>query len=170
MKTWTTEAGNLDTNGKAIAALRAQLAAAELKQESIRRSWAAAKKQVLTNVTAFCAGSADLVKGFNLNVVSHERLGPLDAPLNLTVNPGKETGTAVGKWAKGVATHGFVVQHATDPTNAATISVPMPSTKVTFTLAGLATGAGVSMRVAAIDPASPTGQSPWTAWVLGNAR
>jgi hypothetical protein len=28
----------------------------------------------------------------------------------------------------------------------------------------------VSMRVAAIDPASPTGQSPWSAWVAGSVK
>jgi hypothetical protein len=28
----------------------------------------------------------------------------------------------------------------------------------------------VSFRVAAIDPAAPTGQSPWSAWVAGSVR
>lgn len=37
-------------------------------------------------------------------------------------------------------------------------------------LKGMTPGAKVSVRVAAIDPASPTGQSAWSAWVLGNAR
>ncbi len=170
VKNWSAQAAALEANATTIAGLRAQLAAAELKQESIRRGWTAAKKQVLSNVTVFCAGSADLVKGFNLNVVSHTRIGLLAAPIDLAVNPGTAVGEVVGKWARGLATHGFVVQHATDPTNAATISAPMPSTKVRFTLTGMASSANVSMRVAAIDPASPTGQSPWSAWVVGNAR
>jgi hypothetical protein len=31
-------------------------------------------------------------------------------------------------------------------------------------------GTAVSFRIAAVDPKSPTGISPWSAWVLGNAR
>ena len=170
VKTWTAAATNLDTNAKAILALRAQLVAAELKQEGFRRDWAAAKTQVLSNVTVFCGGNPETVTGFNLDILSRARIGVLEAPINLAVNPGAGPGEAVGTWAKGVAIHGFVVQHATDPTNAATVSAPTPSTKVRFTLGGLPSGANVSMRVAAIDPASATGQSPWSAWVVGNAR
>jgi hypothetical protein len=35
---------------------------------------------------------------------------------------------------------------------------------------GLASNATVSFRVAPIDPTSPTGIGPWTAWVVGNAK
>ena len=125
---------------------------------------------MLSTVTVFCGGSADLVTGFNLDVVSHTRIGALAAPIDLAVNPGTVPGEVVAKWTKGLAIHGFVVQHATDPTNAATISAPTPRTKRRFTLGGLTSGANVSLRVAAIDPASSTGQSPWSAWVVGNAR
>ena len=92
------------------------------------------------------------------------------APANLTVNPGKVLGEVASAWDKGLATHGFLVQHATDPTNAATVSGPTPSTKPKFTLGGMPQGASLSLRVAAINPASTTGMSPWSAWVLGNAR
>ena len=129
----------------------------------------ASKKQVVTNVTVYCGGSADKVTGFSLEVITHGRIGLLAAPVDLTVNPGALPGEVESKWTKGVAIHGFVVQHATDPTNAATISASIPSTKPKFALAGLPSNANVSVRVAAIDPASPTGQSPWTAWVIGNA-
>jgi hypothetical protein len=170
VKLWSTSATKLDTNTKAIAGLRVQLLAAEAAQEGLRRDWLAAKQQVTSTVTVFCAGNPELVKSFALDVVTHGRLGPLDAPSGLAVNPGTAPGEVVAKWDKGVAAHGFVVQHATDPTNPATISASTPSTKVTFTLAGLPSSTNVSMRVAAIDPASATGQSPWSAWVVGNAR
>ena len=170
VKTWGAGADALDANAKVIANLRAQLKAAEAQQEGLRRDWLASKKQVLATVTVFCGGSADTVKGFNLDVVTRAPLGPLPAPANLAVNPGKVQGEVVAKWATGIATHGFVVQHATDPTNAATISVPIACTKARFTLDGMPSSANVSIRVAAIDPASSTGQSPWTAWVVGNAR
>ena len=170
VKAWSADAAAIDSNAKVIAGLRAQLAVAEAKQQGFRRDWAASKMQVVSAVTVFCGGSADKVKGFNLDVVSRSRLGALEAPSNLTVNPGTVLGEVVGKWAKGLATHGFVVQHATDPTSVATISAPVPSTRARFTLDGLPSSANVSLRVAAIDPSSPTGQSPWSAWVVGNAR
>jgi hypothetical protein len=118
----------------------------------------------------FAAGSADTVKGFGLDIVLHGRIGLLSAPVDLAVNPGVLPGEIVATWTKGVAIHGFVVQHATDPSNAATISPSIPRTKPKFALDGLPSNAAVSVRVAAIDPASPTGQSPWSGWVLGNAK
>jgi hypothetical protein len=170
VKVWTGSADAIDANAKVIDGLRAQLKAAEGKQPALRRDWLAAKRQVLSTVTVFCGGSADKVKGFTLDVTTRARIGLLDAPIDLAVSPGKVPGEVVAAWAKGIAKHGFLVQHATDPTNAATISTPTPSTKVKLTLDGLAPNASVSFRVAAIDPASPTGQTPWSAWVLGNAR
>ncbi len=93
-----------------------------------------------TSVTVYCGGSVDMVKGFNLDVITHGRLGLLAAPVGLTVNPGTLPGEVEAKWTKGVAIHGFVVQHATDPTNAATISASIPSTKPKFTLSGMPQG------------------------------
>jgi hypothetical protein len=71
---------------------------------------------------------------------------------------------------KGLAKHGFVVQWATDANAPATFSMPVVSTKRKLTLSGLPHGASLSFRVAAIDPASATGQSPWSAWVVGIVR
>jgi hypothetical protein len=170
VKAWSADAVAIGANAQAIAGLRAQLAIAEAKQNGLRRDWAASKMQVVSAVTVFCGGSADKVKAFDLDVVSRTRLGALGAPIDLTVNPGTAVGTVMSKWSKGLARHGFLVQHATDPTNAATISAPTPSTKPRFTLTGMPTGATVSLRVAAIDPASSTGMSPWSPWVVGNAR
>jgi hypothetical protein len=137
---------------------------------TIRRDWLASRKQVVSTVTVFAAGSTDTIKGFNLDVIQHGRLGPLAAPTDLSVNPGAELGEIVATWDKGIAVHGFVVQHATDPNNAATLSPSIPSTKPKLVVRGLPSNAAVSFRVAAIDPASPTGQSPWSVWVLGNAK
>ena len=167
---WTANADAMDANAKVIAGLRAQLGTAEAKQEGLRRDWAASRKQVVSCVTVYCGGSADKVKGFSLDVIRHGRLGALDAPVGLTVNPGAAPGEVVSKWTAGIAQHGFVVQHATDPGNAATISASIPRTRPRFTLDGLPSNANVSVRVAAIDPAVPAGQSAWSAWVVGNAR
>jgi hypothetical protein len=167
---WSGCATAIDANAQVIHALRAQLSAAEVKQQGLRRDWSAARKQVITSVTVFCGGSADKVTAFGLDLLRHGRIGILPVPTGLTANPGTVTGELVCAWTKGVAIHGFVVQHATDPSNAATFSPSIPSTKPKFVLDGLPSNASVSVRVAAIDPASATGQSPWSAWVLGNAR
>jgi hypothetical protein len=167
---WTKDATALAANATTIANLRAQLATAEALQLTLRRDWSASRQQVISTVTVFCGGSADKVKGFNLDVVTHARIGTLAVPTALTVNPGKVLGEVVAKWARGLAKHGFVVEHATDPSNAATISAPTVVTKISFKLEGMTQGANVSFRVAAVDPASPTGQTGWTTWVIGSAR
>jgi hypothetical protein len=167
---WSKAADALEASATGIANLRAQLKNAEAAHASLRRDWEASKMQVTTTVTVFCGGSADKVKGFNLDVRSHTRIGPLGAPIDLTVNPGKDLGQVLVAWAKGLARHGFIAQHATDPNTPATFSTPVPCTKPKLLAAGLTPGASVSFRVAAIDPASATGMSPWSAWVVGNAR
>jgi hypothetical protein len=167
---WTKDAAALAANATTIANLRAQLATAESLQLTLRRDWASSRQQVISTVTVFCGGSADKVKGFNLDVVTHARLGALAVPADLNVNPGKVLGEVLATWTRGLAKHGFVAQHATDPSTAATISVPFVVTKVSFKLEGMTSGASVSFRVAAIDPTSPTGQTGWTPWVVGNAR
>jgi hypothetical protein len=167
---WSKAADAIEASVGLIANLRAQLSNAEATLASQRRDWATSKVQVTTAVTLFCAGSADKVKGFSLDVVTHARIGLLGAPIDLTVNPGREAGQVLGAWAKGQARHGFLAQHATDPASPATISAPVPCTKPKLLLTGLTSGTSMSLRVAAIDPASATGMSPWSAWVVGNVR
>jgi len=166
---WNGGADAIETNAKVITDLREKVKTAEAKQNGLRRDWVAARGQVVSSVTVFCGGSADKVKAFAFDVRTRSKLGALSAPSELTVNPGTGVGEAAVLWMKGLATHGFIVQHATDPSNPATLSTPMPSTKPKLTLDGLPSKANVSVRVAAIDPASSTGQSPWSAWVVGNA-
>ncbi len=171
VKVWTANGAALSANTTVISGLRAQRRRRRgRKQRGLRRGWVAAKGQVTSTVTVFCGGSADMVSTFNLDVVSRGRLGALPTPTDVAVNPGVAPGEVVTSWEKGIAAHGFLVQHAADPTNPATVSVPAASTKSKLTLGGLPQGANVSFRVAAIDPASATGQTPWSAWVVGNAR
>ena len=167
---WSKAADALGAGASGIANLRAQLKTAEAAQAALRRDWDTARMGVTTAVTVFAGGSAETVLGFNLDVVTHARIGPLGAPIDLTVNPGKDPGQIQAAWANGVAVHGFVAQHATDPNTAATISAGIPCTKPKLLVSGLTSGASLSFRVAAIDPTSATGMSPWSAWVVGNAR
>jgi hypothetical protein len=86
------------------------------------------------------------VKGFNLDVIAHARIGLLGAPIDLTVSPGKDLGQARAAWMKGLARHGFLAQHATDPNQPATVSARVPCTKPKLLLSGLTPGASVSFR------------------------
>ncbi len=136
VNTWSGVAVSIGANATVISGLRAQLAVAEAKQEGLRRDWTAARRQMLSAVTVFCGGSADKVTGFSLDVVSYSRIGALAAPTELAVNPGPVAGEVASKWARGLATHGFLVQHATDPTNAATVSRPSPAPSAASRSAG----------------------------------
>ena len=167
---WSKATDAVEADTKVIADLRAQLKNAEAALASHRRDWVASKLQVTATVTVFCGGSVDKVKGFNLDVRTHARIGLLGALIDLTVNPARDPGQVQVAWAKGAARHGFLAQHATDPNVPATISAAIPCTKPKLLVSGLTPGASLSFRVAAIDPASPTGMSPWSAWVIGNAR
>jgi hypothetical protein len=90
---------------------------------------------------------------------------------NITSLACKEVGQAGVKWPRGLARHGFLVQHATNSQDPATYSGWLPSTKSRYMLGGLApSGSTMSFRVAAIDPSSPTNQTPWSAWCAATVR
>jgi hypothetical protein len=169
-KTWNASADSIEGNAKVIADLRSKLAVAEAAQRGFRADWAVETRQVIAIAASACAGSADLIHGLGLDVVSHAVLGPLAAPQNLAASQGAALGTAVLTWARGSAHHGFVVQHATDPASPATLSMPVPCTRSRYTLVGATSSTVVHLRVAAIDPSSPTGQSPWSDWIAATVR
>ncbi len=105
-----------------------------------------------------------MVQGFGIDVRTAKALGPLPAPTNLVLVRGKAVGTVTAKWDKGMGSHGFVVQHATDSANAATYSTPKPWTKTKCIVDGLPSGSTVYFRVAAIDPSASSGTGPFTPW------
>jgi len=170
-KAWTVSADDLGANAKIIADLRNQLKAAEAKQLQLRRKYRSCRKQVLSSVAVVCAGSASDVTGFSLDVITRTAAKPLDAMTGITTQPGANIGDATAKWLRGLARHGFIVQHATDTANAATYSPAIPCTHVTYTVKNAgASGSTVYLRVAAVDPTSPTGMSPWSAWIAATVR
>jgi hypothetical protein len=170
IKPWSATADALEANAGLAANLRKQLALVDAKQVTLRRDWQVETAQVLTTATVFCGGSADTMKSLGLDVVAHGRIGTLGIPADLAVSPGRAAGEVQAAWLRGNARHGFLVQHATNPADPATVSAPAAWTKVKLKLGGIPSGTSVAFRVAAIDPASPTGQSPWSAWVVGTAK
>jgi hypothetical protein len=170
VKGWSAGAASIAAQATVVAGLRAQLKTATASLQTQRRDWQIAKTQVMSAVTGVAGGSADDVKAFGLDVESRARLGALAAPSDLTVSPAAVSGGVVVKWVKGVAQHGFLVQHATDPNTPSTYSAVVACTKQKLAVTGLPAASTISFRVAAIDPASSTGQSPWSAWVAGSVR
>jgi hypothetical protein len=168
VKSWNQTSDDLEANAKAIADLRHQLLLAVTKQRTIRRTWRARTLQVLSNVNVFSDGSADTIKGFSLDVRGTP--GSHAALVELTVTTGKTVGTVLAAWPKNGARHGFMVQHATDPSNSATYASAQPSTRAKYTLGGAPSGSTVYFRVAPIDPKSASGQGPWSAWAAGTVK
>ena len=168
---WNGAANDVATNAATIAQLKDQLRAAVAKQHTLRQAWSVATKQVLTSVDTFCANSLVKIQGFGLVGVTHALQPLLDAPTGLATSPGTMPGEARLTWPKGLATHGFVVQHATDMGNPATYSPSIPCSKTKFTLTSAGpSGSSVYFRLAAIDPHAASGQSPWSAWIAGTVR
>jgi len=169
-KLWGTVTDSIESNVTVIAGHRTALAAAEAAQRGLRRNWNDATRQVIAAAAIVCGGSADQVHALGFDVLTHAALGLLGAPVGLVTSLGTATGEAVFRWSRGDALHGFLVQHASDVTNPATVSAAVASTRSKFTLTGAPTGSVVHFRVAAIDPASPTGQTPWSDWIAGTVR
>jgi hypothetical protein len=170
-KAWGLSADDIDANVKIIADLRNQLAAAEAKRLALRRNWSACKRQVLSTVSLVCAGSADDVMGFSFVVITRSVASTLAAIDGVTSSLGAMVGQATVKWPRGLAKHGFLVQHATDVANQATYSPLLPCTKTKYTLGGLTpSGSSVFFRVAAVDPHAASGMSPWSVWVSATVR
>jgi hypothetical protein len=168
--TWNDCADLLEGNAAVIAQIRDQLRTAESKQRSLRRAWRAATGQLLGAVNVVCDGSADAVKDLGFDVRAYALNGALPAPEGLAAWAGKLPGEVEAGWSRGLARCGFAVQHATEPANPATYSAVIPWTKTQYTLRGAPSGATVHLRVAAIDPTSPSGIGPWSAWAAGTAR
>ena len=167
---WNAASDAADANAKAIKDLRAQLAVLVAAQLGHRCDWDVATKQVISQAELTSQGSADQVRALGLDVLTRVSSTPLAAPSGVKGASGKVAGEVTFTWLRGIAKHGFIVQHATDVANQATYSSPSANTKSKYTLVGAQSATVVHFRVAAIDPTSATGQSPWSDWASGTVR
>ena len=167
---WNAAADAVESNGKIVADLRTQLAAAEAAQRTNRQVWTFATKQLTAQVAVTAEGSSDAVHALGFDVIT--RGGPIAqvAPEGLHTAPGKVLGEGIFTWKRGTARHGFLVQHAADPSNPATVSPPVPCTKTKYKIEGAVSATIVHFRVAAIDTTSSTGSGPWSDWVACTVR
>jgi len=132
--------------------------------------WVAGRKHVLGAINVFCAGDAGLIEGFGLDqLVKSASDAEITVPTDIITSPGENLGEAAVAW-DGVDRNGFILQWASDQTNAATYSTLIPCTASSFTLTGQTSGATVHFRIAAIDPSQPGHMTAWSAWVAGTAH
>jgi hypothetical protein len=66
---------------------------------------------------------------------------------------------------QGANAYGLADGYATNVADATTYSQPMVCSKRSFKLPLQTPGTAISLRVMALDPALPTGQTNWSAWV-----
>jgi len=171
VQAWTGTSDALDANAKAMGDLRKQLALLGASNRQLRHDWNVGLKHTLAAAAVVSKGSANLVHELGLAVVTRGVSGGLlPAPAAPTTALGKAVGEAVLSWERGGVKHGFIVQHAVNIADPATFSVPAACTRTKTALKGLVSGSLVHVRIAAIDPASESGQSPWSDWVGATAR
>jgi hypothetical protein len=170
VQNWSTLADSLESNAQAIAVARKTLEGLVANQRVTRQGWRVATKEVTGNVARVTEGSADLVHSLGFDVLTHAVPAAQPAPIGLVPLAGKAAGDAEVTWQRGTAKHGFVVQRATDVANPATYAAAVPCTKTKYTLEGGQSASVVHFRVAAIDPTSSTGTSPWSDWVTCTVR
>jgi hypothetical protein len=162
---WSAAADAIEKNAERIAALRAELAVLEARQRELRHDWQVRTQVVLNSVQVACAKSKDRVQALGFDVRTQAPIAPRPVPTGLATTPGKKRGEAIVTWTRSDAHHDFVVQTANDPDDPKTYADIRVIGKKTFTVTGQASRSIVFVRVAAKDPNSKAGQSPWSAWV-----
>jgi hypothetical protein len=162
---WETVNTKLDENNTLIADLESQLKKARTSQLAEVRRWEVRKRGLLTAVNAVCDGSKDRVNAFGLGVQQRTSQPQAGVPEGLRARRSKTVGKATAVWNSRPGHYGFMVQYATNPADAATYSPPIVVSRAKFELARQVPGSKVYVRVLALDPSLPTGQTEFTSWV-----
>lgn len=167
---WNTTNDALDANATTIAGLALQLANANTTQRTLRVQWEAGRKLVCGAVTVDCGGVAASVEGYGLTVLTHSTGAGIVVPSNIVTLPGENAGEASAVFDATPDKHGYMGQTCTDPTTAATYSVPFPCPYDYYTQTGLTSGATTHFRFAAVDPTLPGNMTAWSPWAAGTAK
>jgi hypothetical protein len=163
---WATETTAVDTGAQTIASLEKQLGVARTNQLANLRRWTLQRQAVLSAINVFCDGSKDTMLTFSVEVATSTAHDPASTPVGVLTRKSKVSGAVAWQWLLTPKNrYGFMVQHATNVADATTYSQPMVSSKRSFKLLLQTPGTAISLRVMALDPALPTGQTNWSAWV-----
>ena len=163
---WATENTTLDTNAQTIAGLEKQLGVSRANQLVNLRRWTLQRQGVLSAINLFCDGSSDTMATFGVAVASSTRARRRRARRSASWRRKDKVSRAVAwQWFLTPQNrYGFMVQHATNVADATTYSQPMACSKRSFKLLLQTPGTTISLRVMALDPALPTGQTDWSGW------
>jgi hypothetical protein len=163
---WATETTAVDTTAQLIASLEKQIGVARANQLVNLRRWSQQRQATLSAIDVFCDGSKDTMLTFGVAVAAPTAHEPASTPVGLISRKDKVSRAVAWQWFLTPANrYGFMVQHATNVADATTYSQPTSCSKRSFKLLSQTPGTTISLRVMALDPALPTGQTDWSAWV-----
>lgn len=116
--------------------------------------------QAVGYVTAIAGGDEEVIQsaGMDVRATPGASAAPV-LPAALSATAGDHDGTMDLSWDPVVEAASYVVEMSPDPVTATSWKHQGVSTKSTFTVTGLTSGARVWFRVAAVNP---NGQSPWS--------
>jgi hypothetical protein len=165
LKTWATANANLDANNKSKAAGKLQLDTALANEGPLVRRWGTSKRAVLSAIEVAADGSAEIVQSFNVAVEKRQPKPAATVPANLRPMKVHKSNAASVRWDPTLGAKGYMLQHATNPSDATTYSPQIHVSESKYHFGGQTAGATIYFRVLALDASLPTGQTAFTAWV-----
>jgi hypothetical protein len=160
-----TASTNLDANNQAKTKAAAALAQAEKNEPPLVRRVGAARRALIGAVDVFADGSKETVLGLGLEVETPQPAPEAGLPENLRPMKVLKSANASTRWDPMPGAHGYLLQHATNPSDATTYSAALVVTRARYRLAGQTPGQTIYFRVAALDTKLAGGQTAYTAWV-----
>lgn len=116
--------------------------------------------QAVGYVTAISGGDEEIIQSAGMDVRATPGTSTAPSqPAALSATAGDHDGTMDLSWDPVVEAASYVIETSPDPVSATSWKHEGVSTKSTFTVPGLTSGARVWFRVAAVNP---NGQSPWS--------
>jgi hypothetical protein len=162
---WDTANTNLDTNNKAKAKAKNDFETADTNEPALKRRWGVRKDAVLVAIKAEGDGSKDIVQSFNVAVEQKKPRVQATVPVGLRGMKVHMPTYASVRWNPTPGAHGYLLQHATNPSDPTTFSVAIPCKGARFHLGGQTAGTTVYFRVLACDESLPNGQTAYCGWV-----
>jgi hypothetical protein len=167
---WTATTTSIQTTGTTIEGFRAQMALAVVGMNTLRATWIANRKAVISALSLFCNGSAATINAFGADVFTHTVGGAILVPGGLSTMPGTSAGTVDFMFDDSVNRYGFVVQFASNTSDPTTFSPQIPCHEGFFSLDGQTSGATLHFRAAAVDPTQKLHVTDWSPWIAGTVH
>jgi hypothetical protein len=162
---WATANTNLDANNKAKAAARLALDTALANEGPLVRRWGISKRAVISAIEVVGDGSAEVVQSFNVAVEQRQAHPEASVPANLRAMKVHKTNVASVRWDPSPGATGYMLQHATSPSDATTYAPLIYVKDSKYHYGGQVPGTTIYFRVLALDASLPTGQTTFSAWV-----